>query len=148
MGGSAKAVGKAADYVGQRIVGGESKHYEKMGDKVDKHYGDEWDRETRGGDPIGTLIDNTHGKLDRYITGQLWGSGGSDDGDTSVSQRDTSAFAQSKKPRKKKKGLLTLNTPSAKASRFRAGKRRFRVRPTGGTGVNVAGGKKSSVGTK
>ena len=71
-----------------------------------------------------------------------------DDDDTSITQRDTSAFAQSKRPRKKKKGLLALQTPSAKASRFRAGKRRFRVRPTGATGVNVAGGNKSSVGTK
>ena len=73
--------------------------------------------------------------LHERLHGSLSGSGGDDD--TSVTQRDTSAFAQSKKPRKKRKGLLALQTPSAKASRFRAGKRRFRVRPTGKTGVNT-----------
>ena len=71
------------------------------------------------------------------------GEGDSGDSDTGgVTRRDTSAFAQSKKPRKKKKGLLALQTPSAKAARFRAGKRRFRVRPTGKTGVST--GTKSS----
>ena len=143
MGGAAKAVGKAADYTGQRIVGGDSKHYENMGKDLDENLGDKWDKQA-GDDPVGKLLDNTVGKLDRYITGQLWGSGGSSDDDTSVTQRDTSAFAQSKKPRKKRKGLLALQTPSAKASRFRAGKRRFRVRPTGKTGVNT-GAKSSGV---
>ena len=71
------------------------------------------------------------------------GEGDSGDSDTpGVTRRDSSAFAQSKKPRKKKKGLLALQTPSAKAARFRAGKRRFRVRPTGKTGVST--GTKSS----
>lgn len=71
------------------------------------------------------------------------GEGDKGDSDTGgVTRRDTSAFAQSKKPRKKKKGLLALQTPSAKAARFRAGKRRFRVRPTGKTGVST--GTKSS----
>jgi hypothetical protein len=64
------------------------------------------------------------------------GEGDSGDSDTpGVTRR--SAFGQSKKPRKKKKGLLALQTPSAKAARFRAGKRRFRVRPTGKTGVST-----------
>ena len=73
------------------------------------------------------------------------GEGDSGDSDTGgVTRRDSSAFAQSKKPRKKKKGLLALQTPSAKAARFRAGKRRFRVRPTGKTGVNT-GAKSSGV---
>lgn len=81
----------------------------------------------------------------KYLHERLHGGGGgSGDDDTSVTQRDTSAFAQSKKPRKKRKGLLALQTPSAKASRFRAGKRRFRVRPTGKTGVNT-GAKSSGV---
>ena len=40
-----------------------------------------------------------------------------------------------------------MNTPSAKASRFRSGKRRFRVKPGSGTGVNVAGSGGSTVGT-
>lgn len=146
MGGSAKAVGKAADYVGQRVAGGDSRHYENMGKDLDENLGDKWDKEA-GDDPIGRLIDNTYGKLDRYVTRQLWGGGGPDD-PPPVEQRDTSAFAQSKKPRKKKKGLLALNTPSAKKARFKAGKRRFRVRPTGKTGVSVAGSSNSSVGTK
>ena len=147
MGGSAKGTGKLLDEGGKIITGGDSTHYQDQGAKVDKHYGDEWDREAGDDAGIGNLIDNTYGKLDRYVTGQLWGGGGSDDPDT-VEQRDTSAFAQSKKPRKKKKGLLALNTPSAKKSRFKAGKRRFRVRPTGKTGVSVAGSSNSSVGTK
>ena len=88
-------------------------------------------------------------QLGKGLHNLVHGEGSSgDDGNNSVTQRDTSAFAQSKKPRKKKKGLLALNTPSAKKARFKAGKRRFRVRPTGRTGVNVAGGNKSSVGTK
>ena len=77
--------------------------------------------------PGNYLYERFHGSMNK----------GGDDDDTSVTQRDTSAFAQSKKPRKKRKGLLALQTPSAKASRFRAGKRRFRVRPTGKTGVNT-----------
>ena len=147
MGGAAKATGKAADYVGQRISGGDSKHYENMGKDLDENWGDKWDEQAGDDAGISNLIDNTYGKLDRYITGQLWGSGGSDD-PPPVEQRDTSAFAQSKKPRKKKKGLLALSTPSAKKARFKAGKRRFRVRPTGKTGVSVAGSSNSSVGTK
>ena len=147
MGGAAKATGKAADYVGQRISGGDSKHYENMGKDLDENWGDKWDEQAGDDAGISNLIDNTYWKLDRYITGQLWGSGGSDD-PPPVEQRDTSAFAQSKKPRKKKKGLLALNTPSAKKARFKAGKRRFRVRPTGKTGVSVAGSSNSSVGTK
>jgi len=90
---------------------------------------------------------NEFGKgLHNLVHGE--GNSGNNNNNNSVTQRDTSAFAQSKKPRKKKKGLLALNTPSAKKARFKAGKRRFRVRPTGKTGVNVAGGNKSSVGTK
>ena len=80
----------------------------------------------------------------KYLHNQIHGGPKGGDDDTSVTQRDTSAFAQSKKPRKKRKGLLALQTPSAKASRFRAGKRRFRVRPTGKTGVNT-GAKSSGV---
>ena len=76
------------------------------------------------------------------------GDKGGDSDTGGITRRDSSAFAQSKKPRKKKKGLLALQTPSAKKARFKAGKRRFRVRPTGKTGVNVSGGKKSSVSTK
>tara|TARA_Y100001938_G_scaffold151197_1_gene247265 strand:+ start:1304 stop:1756 length:453 start_codon:yes stop_codon:yes gene_type:complete len=87
--------------------------------------------------PGNYLFERFHGSMNK----------GGDDDDNSVTQRDTSAFAQSKRPRKKRKGLLALQTPSAKASRFRAGKRKFRVRPTGKTGVNVAGSNKSSVGT-
>ncbi len=57
-------------------------------------------------------------------------------------------YGQEGKKKKKKKGLLALSTPSAQAGRFRSGKRRFRVRPTGATGVNVAGsGGGSTVGT-
>jgi len=156
MGGSAKAVGKAADYVGQRIVGGDSKHYEKMGDKADKHIADQTniDEQFEAGKQK-LNYELTEGNLSpqalshfisqpgKYLHNQIHGGGGdSGDDDTSVTQRDTSAFAQSKKPRKKKKGLLALQTPSAKASRFRAGKRRFRVRPTGKTGVST--GTKSS----
>ena len=57
-------------------------------------------------------------------------------------------YGQEGKKKKKKKGLLALSTPSAQAGRFRSGKRRFRVRPTGATGVNVAGSSGgSTVGT-
>ena len=56
-----------------------------------------------------------------------------------MANRTTGAFAQDNPKKKKKKGLLAMNTPSAKASRFRSGKRRFRVRPGSGTGVNVGG---------
>ena len=147
MGGAAKGTGKLFDEGGKIITGGDSTHYQDQGEKADKHLGDEWDREAGDDAGISNLIDNTAGKLDRYITRQLWGGGGPDAPDT-VEQKDTSAFAQSKKPRKKKKGLLALQTPSAKASKFRAGKRRFRVRPTGKTGVSVAGSSNSSVGTK
>ena len=57
-------------------------------------------------------------------------------------------YGQEGKKKKKKKGLLALSTPSAQAGRFRSGKRRFRVRPTGATGVNVGGtGGGSTVGT-
>ena len=58
------------------------------------------------------------------------------------------SYGQDKAKKKKKKGLLAMNTPSAKASRFRSGKRRFRVRPGSATGVNVGGASGSaSVGT-
>ena len=57
------------------------------------------------------------------------------------------SYGQDKAKKKKKKGLLAMNTPSAKASRFRSGKRRFRVRPGSATGVNVAGSGGSTVGT-
>jgi len=57
------------------------------------------------------------------------------------------SYGQDKGKKKKKKGLLAMNTPSAKASRFRSGKRRFRVKPGSGTGVNVAGSGGSTVGT-
>ena len=93
MGGAAKGTGKLLDEGGKIITGGDSTHYQDQGAKADKHLGDEWDRETQGGNPIGALLDNTYGKLDRYVTGQLWGGGGPDDPDT-VEQRDTSAFAQ------------------------------------------------------
>ena len=100
---------------------------------------------TAGATRINEGISHNVEQLGKGLHTLIHGEGdkGGDD-DTSVTQRDTSAFAQSKKPRKKRKGLLALQTPSAKASRFRAGKRRFRVRPTGKTGVNT-GAKSSGV---
>ena len=162
MGGSGQATGKALDYVGQRVVGGDSKHYENMGKKADKHASDstnideqfeagkqKFNYELTEGNLSPQALSHFISQPGKYLHERMHGGDkGGDDNDTSVTQRDTSAFAQSKKPRKKRKGLLALQTPSAKASRFRAGKRRFRVRPTGKTGVNVAGGNKSSVGTK
>lgn len=163
MGGSGgEKTGQALDYIGQRIQGGGSTHYEDMGKKLDTKL----DESTNIDEQFNAAREKanyelTEGNLSpqafshfisqpgKYLHERMHGGdkGGGDD-DNSITQRDTSAFAQSKRPRKKKKGLLALQTPSAKASRFRAGKRRFRVRPTGKTGVNVAGGNKSSVGTK
>ena len=88
-------------------------------------------------------ISHNISQIGKGLNTLVHGEGDKGDSDTGgVTRRDTSAFAQSKKPRKKKKGLLALQTPSAKAARFRAGKRRFRVRPTGKTGVST--GTKSS----
>ena len=152
MGGSAKAVGKATDYVAERAIGSAwDKQGEKAGAKLDKKASDSTniDEQFEKGkqnfnanlQAIPEIISHNISQPGKYLHNQLHGGGGGgDDGDTSVTQRDTSAFAQSKKPRKKKKGLLALQTPSAKASRFRAGKRKFRVRPTGKTGVNTGTG--------
>ena len=161
MGGSAgEKTGQAFDYIGQRIQGGGSTHYGDMGKKLDTKLDESTNideqfnaaRETgaRALEELPGGISHNLAQPGNYLFERLHGSMNKGDGDddNSITQRDTSAFAQSKRPRKKKKGLLALQTPSAKASRFRAGKRRFRVRPTGKTGVNVAGGNKSSVGTK
>lgn len=150
MGGSGgEKTGQALDYLGRRIQGGDSTHYEDMGKKADKDASDSTNIDEqfeKGKQNFNTNLEAIPGILDHnfkqpgnYLYERFHGSmnKGGDDDDTSVTQRDTSAFAQSKKPRKKRKGLLALQTPSAKASRFRAGKRRFRVRPTGKTGVNT-----------
>ena len=150
MGGSAKAVGKATDYLAERAIGSAwDKQGEKAGAKLDKKASDSTNIDEQFEAAKGTFnrrleelpagISHAIAQPGNYLYERFHGSmnkGGGDD-DTSVTQRDTSAFAQSKKPRKKRKGLLALQTPSAKASRFRAGKRRFRVRPTGKTGVNT-----------
>ena len=160
MGGSGgEKTGQALDYIGKRIQGGDSTHYEDQGKNLDTkldestNIDEQWNAARGTGaralEAIPGIIDHNIKQPGNYLYERVHGSmnkGGEDD--DSVTQRDTSAFAQSKKPRKKKKGLLALNTPSAKKARFKAGKRRFRVRPTGKTGVSVAGSSNSSVGTK
>lgn len=156
MGGGGQATGKALDYVGNRLGMGSGTTNEEAGKKFDKSVADKTNIDeqfeagkkefNKGLEELPAAISHNLAQPGNYLYERFHGSmnkGGGDD-DTSVTQRDTSAFAQSKKPRKKRKGLLALQTPSAKASRFRAGKRRFRVRPTGKTGVNT-GAKSSGV---
>lgn len=157
-GGAGKAVDEATKYLSDRTGVGTHTNLESQGKKLDKHIlgqtnideqieagKQKLNYELTEGNLSPQALSHFISQPGKYLHNQIHGGGGGGgDDDTSVTQRDTSAFAQSKKPRKKKKGLLALQTPSAKAARFRAGKRRFRVRPTGKTGVNT-GAKSSGV---
>ena len=163
MGGAAKQVGKGVDYVAN-LGGSGDKHYEKMGEKADRKAGDEFETLKRGPgdknafnegmrmimrnvDEVSNFIANDPRGHNRRLKQKRQRQKEAEEA-ALAAKAAGQTYGQEGKKKKKKKGLLALSTPSAQAGRFRSGKRRFRVRPTGATGVNVAGsGGGSTVGT-
>ena len=164
MGGALKKVGEGADYLNQRVSGGDSKHYENMGAAGDDsaHQASEYIQRGPGEenaikasfDILDHWIDETTNFLHKDPRGQNRAQEQKRAHEEQMQDLQdklnaaSQTYGQDKAKKKKKKGLLAMNTPSAKASRFRSGKRRFRVRPGNATGVNVGGASGSaSVGT-
>lgn len=164
MGGAGAGGGKLLDEAGKIVTGGDSTHYEDMGKGLDKKAGDEFETLKRGPgdknafnegmrmimrnvDEVGNFIANDPRGHNRRLEQKRQRQKEAEEA-ALAAKAAGQTYGQEGKKKKKKKGLLALSTPSAQAGRFRSGKRRFRVRPTGATGVNVAGsGGGSTVGT-
>jgi len=176
-GGVGKVVDETTKYVSDRTGLGTHTDLESQGKKIDKHYLDQTnvDDQIQGGmrhahDEVmkgpgdkhalavaGDWVTHWIDEGSNFLAGDPRGQNRAARQKKQQQQQmqdlqdklnaASQSYGQDKAKKKKKKGLLAMNTPSAKASRFRSGKRRFRVRPGSGTGVNVAGSGGSTVGT-
>ena len=162
MGGAAKSVGHEIDKFTRTATGGQGggTNLESQGEGFDKsaHESGKWLQKGPGSKGAFTAIgEGISGAIDETTNILAGDPRGRDEATRRLAEMDKrnrelaaaanaakSAYGQDKGKKKKKKGLLSLNTPSAKSARFRSGKRRFRVSPTG---VSVAGSGGASVGT-
>lgn len=163
MGGAAKSVGHEIDKFTHTATGGKGggTSLESQGEGFDEsaHESGKWLRRGPGSksafNAIGEGIFGAIDETTNVLAGDPRGRNEAARRQAEMDKRNRelaaaanaakSAYGQDKgKKKKPKKGLLSLHTPSAKSARFRSGKRRFRVSPTG---VSVAGSGGASVGT-